>query len=256
MMDYREFSGVFAEAEKDVKDKVAAVTKLEKSIKKNEGKGDVRAVIKDAEQLQLVAEELLAKVIDLRSEIASFDYARYFTSGEFAIQLLQACEQKNIDVAGDFPVYEMFPYKIKVDAENQEVWIDRKKTVSMSPECISQTIRDGLDKLDKVKFDANSFINELYSAYCSYNLKHTAKSGAVVAIMNIYKEMVPMARFRKDYDQQAFAFDVARLYRNQDTLTKDGKRVVFSSARGTQIRILDENGMELFIGSIAFEDAE
>ena len=255
-MDYKGFVQMFEDAEKEVRDSVSVSVKTEKALRKDVEKGDVRAVIKDSEQLEAIASGLLENSRRLRESIASFNYQAYFNSGEFAIQMLDACEGKGINTAGEFPVYEMFPYKVKIDAENQDVWLDRKKIQSMSPDVIATTIRAGLDRLDKVKFDASSFINELYGAYCSYNMKHQSKASAVVAIMNIYKEMVPMARFRKDYDQQAFAFDIARLYRNPEAMTKDGMRVVFASARGTQIRILDSEGRELFIGSVSFEKAE
>ena len=67
--------------------------------------------------------------------------------------------------------------------------------------------------------------------------------------------MVPMARLRKEYDVQAFAYDIARLYPiRETTYTKDGRRVDFGPSKnnGSAIRILDENGTERYLGEIRF----
>ncbi|MEY8427469.1 hypothetical protein AALA00_07070 [Lachnospiraceae bacterium 46-15] len=39
-----------------------------------------------------------------------------------------------MDVRGDFPVYEMFPYRVKLDTENQDLYLDRKKVPCMRPQ--------------------------------------------------------------------------------------------------------------------------
>ena len=65
-----------------------------------------------------------------------------------------------------------------------------------------------------------------------------------------------MSRFRKDYDQQSYAFDLAKLYNSEAEETKSGRRFQFGSSRDGKkgIRILDKNGQEWFLSTICFFD--
>ena len=75
---------------------------------------------------------------------------------------------------------------------------------------------------------------------------------------NIYKIMVPMSRCRKEYDQQSFAFDIARLYQAQLAgeieTTKNGSSFQFGPSKNINqaIRILDSNNNEVFLATIKF----
>ena len=63
-----------------------------------------------------------------------------------------------------------------------------------------------------------------------------------------------MSRFRKDYDQQSFAFDLSRLYASGIDETKNGRKFQFGPSRlnNKAIRILDQNGQEVFLATIRF----
>ncbi|HKM05487.1 MAG TPA: hypothetical protein VJ869_00735, partial [Sphaerochaeta sp.] len=67
--------------------------------------------------------------------------------------------------------------------------------------------------------------------------------------------MVPMSRFRKDYDLQSFAFDIARLYHEGSSVEiKGGRKIQWGTSRDGKkaIRILDRNGREEFLATIRF----
>ena len=63
----------------------------------------------------------------MKDAAEGFDTKAYFESGEFAEQMLEACQEKGVDVRGELPVYEMFPYRVRLDVENQDIYLDRKK---------------------------------------------------------------------------------------------------------------------------------
>ena len=68
-----------------------------------------------------------------------------------------------------------------------------------------------------------------------------------------------MSRFRKDYDQQSFAYDLARLYNSGEEATKSGRRFQFGPSKnnsGKSFRILDNNGKEQFLSMICFYDKQ
>ena len=57
----------------------------------------------------------------MKNAVSQFDTKTYFESGDFERQMLDACREKGVDVQGSSPVYEMLPYRVKLDMENQDV---------------------------------------------------------------------------------------------------------------------------------------
>ena len=168
--------------------------------------------------------------------------------------MLAACEEKGGDVRGEFHVYEMFPYRVKLDAESQDVYLDRKKLQCMRPQSLVDVIQINQEKLNKVSFNAPTFANELSDAYDLAVLKQKREPGTDIYLTSLYKFLAPMSRFRKDYSQKSFAFDLARLYISKLEETKNGRKFQFGPTRDQtkSIRILDQNGKEEFLATIRF----
>lgn len=152
----------------------------------------------------------------------------------------------------------MFPYRVKLDMENQDVYLDRKKVQCMRPRSFVDTVRSGQEKLNKASFNPTVFAGELADAYDTALLKMNRQPGADIYLNSLYKFLAPMSRFRKDYDQQSFAFDLARLYISRIEETKNGRRFQFGPSRESNksIRILDGNGQEYFLSTICFYKQE
>lgn len=151
-------------------------------------------------------------------------------------QMLSYCEEHGVDVRGDFPVYEMFPYRVKIDAENQEIYLDRKKVPCVRPKSFVETVRKGQEKLNKASFSALTFAGELADAYDLAVLKLKKQPESDVYLTNLYKFLAPMGRFRRDYDQQSFAFDLTRLYMSDLEETRSGRHFQFGRAAITTRR--------------------
>lgn len=257
-MNYEEMYQNLQPDQKSVKDSLASLQKLYKAVCKESESGDVKSLLRDLTVMQETAAQLTAFLGSLKETASGFDTAAYFESGDFAAQMLAACEEKGVDVRGEFPVYEMFPYKVKVDAENQDIYLDRKKVQCMRPRSLVDTVKAGQEKLNRASFNAGTFVNELADAYDLALLKLNKQAGYDMYLKSLYKFLAPMSRFRKDYDQQSFAFDLARLYMSDTEETKSGRRFQFGSSRNQDkaIRILDKEGKEQFLATICFFDAE
>lgn len=252
-MNYKDFIEKSVDTGKLVKDKIKQLDKLQKSFQKNSDKGDVKSLLKDSESLKEAASSLVSVVGVLDEIVSSFDYESYFNCGQFAEETVNTCRETGIDVSGAYPVFEMFPFKIRFDESNSDLYVDRKKLASFSPVFIAQTIKAAQEKLNKVPFDASKFANEIFNVYKTYLIKKSLKEGTAVGLKNLYKELVPMARFKKEYDEQAFAFDVARLYMKLDEVNSlnDFKIKLGTERKGSEIRILDANGKEQLLSSIS-----
>lgn len=106
----------------------------------------------------------------------------------------------------------------------------------------------------KAPFNAASFAAELAEAYDLAILKLHKNPESDIYLQSLYKFLAPMSRYRKDYDQQSYAFDLARLYACRSLELKDGRRFQFGPSRkaAKALRILDQDGNEQFLATIRF----
>lgn len=253
-MNYEELYESYQVLEKELKDKLAAVQKLHKATAKEMEIGDLKSFGRDIAVLEECIKEEVRILEEMKALEAGFDSRKYFEDGEFAEQMLTACEEFGVDVKGEYPVYEMFPYKVKIDTENQDLYLDRKKVQCMRPQSFIKTVKAGKDKLMKASFNALTFANELADVYDLALMKMKKQPDADVYLGNLYKFLAPMGRFRRDYDQQSYAFDLARLYASGVTEIKDGRKFQFGPSRNNNkaIRILDSEGREQYLATIRF----
>lgn len=257
MLNYESLLEALQPESKSVKESAAAVARFQKAIQKNIESGNLTEAKKALAALSEAIDLLKLRTEALGRDVNGFDVQEYFVSGDFTRQLLEACAARDIDVKGEKGVYEMFPYRLRVlgDAEHPaEVWLDRKKVQSCRPGFIAETVRQGQDKLYAASFRADAFMNELADGYEVACLRAGARIGSNQALAKIYRCMAPTARARRDYDMQAFAFDLARLYEAgpEAWITKAGVRYAFGTSRdgASGIRVLSRSGVESYVSTL------
>lgn len=257
-MNYEELYQDLQPKEKNLKDNIAALQKLHKAILKETDAGELKNLTRDLGVMADAAAALSSALEDVKSTVENFDTKAYYENGDFAEQMLNACQEQGVDVRGEFPVYEMFPYRVKLDTENQDIYLDRKKIQCMRPASFVETVKKGQEKLNKASFNALTFAGELADAYDTAVLKLKKRPNADIYLANLYKFLAPMGRFRRDYDQQSFAFDLARLYISGIDETKNGRKFQFGPSRDNKkaFRILDNEGKEQYLSTICFYDKE
>ena len=258
MQNYETFFGDIQNASKAVKDASGLAVRQQKAIAKNLETGNLTDVRKTLAALLETVSLLKGQTEALQAQVDSFDVQEYFVSGDFTRQLLDQCGEKQIDVKGEKGVYEMFPYKVRVlgdDEHTGEVWLDRKKVQSCRPSFVAETIRAGQARLYAAKFNPVPFMNELAEAYEITCLRAGQRMGSSQPLAKIYKNMVLTAQGRKEYDMQAFAFDLARVYEMGPEAWKSEKfrtSYDFGTSRDgkTGIRVLSRGGTESYISTL------
>jgi hypothetical protein len=259
MKDYENLYKQMLNIEKELKDKIKSQQKVVKSLCKNMEKGDLKSWTKDRAALQICLKEQETLLEDMQKQVDEFGIRKYVENGDFAEQLLAHCDRLEVDVKGDYPTYEMFPFKVRIDIENLDLYLDRKRVQCLRPLAFVQDVKAGRDKLLKAAFDPKVFVRELAAAYDLMLLKQnqgkipTSKEGDIY-LRNLYILLTPMRRFRKDYDMQSFAFDLARLYASDLRTCEDGRQFQFGPSRNINraIRILDQDGREQYLATIRF----
>ena len=156
----------------------------------------------------------------------------------------------------------MFPYRLKIDPQNEELLINKRKASGLRPRAIVDLLEKRRDKLLSAPFNPAKYAAELAAAYDIAVL--TAAKGkkpateSDVYLTTIYKFLTPMGRFRREYDMQSYALDLARLYTADSDEAGDGRRFQFGPSRNNNkaIRILDAAGNEQFLVTIRFFSEE
>jgi len=259
-MNYEELYSEYLLKEKELRIQINSQQKLYKQLIKEMETGDIKNALKDISALIEIADA--SKQINgvLRNLVQNFDANAYISDGEFAEQMLAYCEKSGVDAIGENNNYEMFPYKVRLDGENAEVWLDRKKVPYLRPQSLVKFIKTQIDKIMNASFNPSAFVSELAYAYdlsiimqSKEKNREVAKNGDVYLTV-LYKYLTPMKRFRKDYDMQSFAFDISRLYSSDLKITDDGRSFQFGPSRKNDkaIRVLDKNSQEQFLATIRF----
>jgi hypothetical protein len=261
-MDYELLYAELQSLEKEIGDKLSSLSKTRKNLAKNSENGDIKSVSKDLAQISGLLNECGTAADKYSKLVGGFNVKEYMESGDFAAQIVSECKKLSVDIKGEYPVYEIFPYKVKIDGENQEIYVDRKKTSCVRPAHFAGMIKRSQDRLNKAPFNADAFLNELAYAYDTAVLHKSENGKAVikesdVLLKDLYNFIVPMQRFRREYDMQSYAFDLSRLYSSDAEQTKDGRRFQFGSSRNASklIRILDKEGNERLLGTVRFFEA-
>ena len=260
-MNYEELYDSLQNDEKRLKDTANQSVKYYKAILKNTESGDLTELKKNLQMLAEITEVQKELADQLAVQVSSFDTKQYIMDGDFTKQMLAYCEESGVNVRGENGVYEMFPFKVRVvgdDEHAEEIYLNRKKLASFRPKAVVSTVKAAQEKLNKAGFNAAAFAGELAEAYDTTILRSGLRPGSNLGLIKIHKALTPMARARKDYDIQAFAYDVARLYNlGPDAwYTKAGRRFEFGTGRegSGSVRVLNNAGVETFVNTLKFFD--
>jgi hypothetical protein len=256
-MDYEDFYGEYGAIANSLREQLSAQQRILKRICKNVENGDLKPTARDLASAAYCAEECVRLASEIAEKIASVDMSAYLASGDFARQLVALCGENGVNIKGEGASYEIFPYRLKIDPQNEDVLINGRKAVGLRPRAVAAELGKGRARLLAAAFNPAQYASELASAYDLALL--TASKGKQAAdsdiyLTTLYKFLTPMRRFRREYDAQAYAFDLARLYASESNESSDGRRYQFGPSRNNNkaIRIVDELGNEQFLATIRF----
>jgi hypothetical protein len=257
-MDYEQYHSEAQTYYKELKEKTDVQLRIVKKIEKSISDGDINALpklfilLRDATQAR---DEVLKNLEELTN---SFNGQEYMSSGDFSAQMVDYCKQLGVDVQGSFPTYDMFPCKVTINHETQDVLVDRKRFQCLRPSKLVNNIKAEISKLSKASFNSQLFGKELAAAYDLAIIKGSRNKplavNASIYAQTLYDIMTPMRRHKKEYTRNNFAYDLARLYAEDNIVLDDGRVLRFDTVRDMKksIRILDRNGSEQFITTIRF----
>ena len=163
-----------------------------------------------------------------------------------------------MDIKGDGNSYEIFPYRLKVDPQNAELLVNGRKAIGLRPRAVAEDMDKKRAKLMSAPFNPVLYASEMAAAYDLALLAGSkgmpCAPDADVYLTTLYKFLTHMRRFRREYNDQSYALDLARLYASDSHETSDGRCLQFGPSRNNarSIRILDPLGNEQFLTTISF----
>jgi hypothetical protein len=219
--------------------------------------GDMRAVEATLRDLQgLPLDEPLKASVEAAE---SFNYREYLANG-FAADFEAACREAKLPLEGYFPSYFVFPFPVRVDVENPSVIINRKRVGLLRPSALVKAVEEERDRLERSPFSAGEFIGVLFSVWDRMNALQSARNKVQVRqpqkLKDVYRELVPFARWRREYPESFFGYDIQRLLLSNVTRHEDWQCVLERGrAAANALRLVDRDGQERLISTVHFVEA-
>lgn len=207
-------------------------------------------------------EELLSRQADwvsrLKARLPDFDAAG-FLQQQFHEGFLKALEEEGLPVEADYPVYEVFPFKVRVTPERESVLVDEKTLRALRPRVVAQRLKQEIRRLHGLPFDGARFLQSLAGAYdllmCRLSVtKKIDLNEQEVLLKDVYNVITPLPHQKRAYPPRLFAFDLHRLLRENCLSTSDGRRLWLGNVRNRAraMVILDAQGRPQRYGVMKF----
>jgi hypothetical protein len=144
-----------------------------------------------------------------------------------------------------------------VDAENPSVIINRRRVGTLRASALVAAIRAERERLERSPFNVTEFLGALFTVWDNLNAQQSVKNNVRVRqpqpLKQVYREMVPFARWRREYPESLFAFDVQRLLLSNELIYNGWKCDLERGRMGANaLRLIDHEGQERLIASVNF----
>lgn len=219
--------------------------------------GDMKAVETALRDLQAIP---LDEPLKTAAEATAGLDHRAYLAGSFAAEFEAACQEAKLPLEGHFPAYSVFPFPVRVDVDNPSVIVNRRRVGTLRPSALVAAIQEERDRLERSPFNLNEFVASLYTIWDRMNALQSRDTGHRIQqpqrLKEVYRELVPFARWRRDYPESFFAYDVQRLLLSP-VQEFDGRQVVLERGRGsgTALRLVDHEGQERLIATVTFVES-
>jgi hypothetical protein len=193
-----------------------------------------------------------------QEKLPLFDLQSFLADG-FHRAFLEALAAEGLAVEGEYPVYEVQPFKIHVQPDKEVVTINGNKYRNLRPDVLAGHLKKEIDRLKAAPFDAERFLKTLALAYDTETARQVAGkkieiSEQEVLLRDIYNTLTPMPPQKRAYPLQFFAFDLHRLLASGRMHEPEGRRLSLGNVRDSKkaLVVLDARGQPQRYGVMKF----
>jgi hypothetical protein len=214
-----------------------------------------------ASGMRSLQEELEGNWNVLQAELmtAFEDIREHLKSQEYAVSVEKEIKALNVPICGEFPQYELPPFKLSISLENFEAKLSlgrkSERTSVLNPQELAKWVSARYKKVSGRRFNSTAFMKDLLEAYrvsnCLIYREKDVAWGRAVPLLEIYDLLTLKQTSRQDYPKQFFMFDLG-LLKEQSTISLEGFRFELGFARNQSrsIVIVDSLGREDRISSL------
>jgi hypothetical protein len=195
---------------------------------------------------------------DLQKTVPAFEIKSYLQE-DFHQAFMAALEEEGLAVEADYPVYEVFPFRVRVLPDREAVQVDDKTLRCLRPRMLAQYLKKMIKKINTGSFDGKRFLMSLARAYDLLLCKFMAEKDIhlneqEVLLKDVYQVLTPLHQHRQLYSLHWFAFDLHRLLRDGCTTAPDGRRLWLGNVRNRSKAVVvpDAQGRPQRYGVIKF----
>jgi len=228
------------------------------AVKKGQEVGDPSLIANALEQIKTVLGDIKPLAEGLQGLATSYDHKSYFEQmfhGEF----INACQLTKLPAEGSFPNYFLYPLKVRIEVAKLGFYINKKFYRGLRMSFLVNEIKKTRDNIIRRPFNGKNFLSELANIYDELIEYYSAKNGVKlpdqeVELRNVYRRLTPMRRWKNNYPESFFAFDLHQLLQSKLLYLPDGRRIHLAPAREERknLVILDSGGGEMRIGLLSF----
>ncbi len=179
-------------------------------------------------------------------------------SPDYPLNLAAALQAENIPLAGNFPQYDIPPFKlwIKLEQPLAQLSMGRKsqQTYSLSPKALAAWVAKNYRAVVERTFDHRRFCKELLSVYPYLSHRNW---GVPVPIKEVYALLTLRTEARQKYPESHFIFDLSRLLERYD-IQYDQYSFAFSPHKQTHKNyiVANQQGKTRAIGHLTIFESE
>jgi len=217
--------------------------------------------LRHAEGLGLLVGRLASVLSAAEQELAKVNEGirEKITSSEYATELESEMRSAGIRFSGEFPSYDLPPFRFTVSLEEFEAKLSlgrkSERTADLNPQQLAKWVGVRYKKVLSRKFNATAFLKDLLEAYrVSNRLNYRGKEiawGCAVPILDLYDILTLKQTARQDYPKQYFVYDLG-LLKESAVPELNGFRFELGFARNQAraIVVVDSSGRESRISSL------
>lgn len=214
--------------------------------------------------LASIREDAKLRVVDYNEKLSEVAFGMqqkrdYLNSNTYAEMLEKSLKATGIPLNGEFPRYELIPFKLMIDTEQGfiRLSIGRKnqKTTVFAPSAVATWVAAKYKALMERKFDSKRFCKELLEAYKIGNKIAYGNAeilwGRAVPLSLIYELLTVRRSARLEYPKEIFSYELGQL-KEQVEIKYQNYKFDFGFARqqSNSLLITDSQGRESRLSSL------
>lgn len=234
---------------------LAAAVRSAKRAKAAAASGQLRELQQALEAAAALAEQAATAAAELHAGWR-FDAASYFSSGEYAKELLGSAVDAGLQAFESDDLILSYPAIVQVSAGDATVVIDKKKERRVRPSVLVGQLAALQQR--PPKFRPEPFIEALASAYDHVAGLRRLRPGAPARLVDVHRVLTLLPGAAREYTRQEFARDLYLLDQSGVVDVKDGRRMSLPasamSRSGAVLATVTRSGQTKLYAGIVFAE--